>query len=117
MEPTTIQNYFEELIRKGEKPDPDFRIGRMDFGDIIALSDEVKDAWDYYFFKIEQADWGTARLYRLVVDDMTIYTIWATTDGDDGWLEVYDVQGNKLCVGKIDIDTVNWRGIEIREEV
>ena len=116
MDSTNIKKYFETLVTDNQRPPRENRIGRFDFGDIIALSDPVKEAWDYYFIHVEQADWGSVGLYKLLVDDADIYAIHTTTDGDDGWIEIYDLQGENLGMGRINSTTIHWRDQSIRKE-
>ena len=116
MESSPEQLFFEELIAKGEKPNDAFRIRRSDFGYLLSLPEPVKAAWDFYFEHVEAADWGIARLYEVPLQEQKVYAILTNTDGDDGWLELYNQQGENLGMGRTHLETVEWRGPEIRTE-
>ena len=68
----------------------------------------VRDAYAYYRGTVEAQDWGSVRLYRVPVRDQPVYAVRVTTDGDDGWLELYDDQGTELGVGRTYLELVGW---------
>jgi hypothetical protein len=68
----------------------------------------VRDAYAYYLGTVEAQDWGSVRLYRVPVGDQPVYAVRVTTDGDDGWLELYDEQGTELGVGRTYLELVGW---------
>jgi hypothetical protein len=68
----------------------------------------VRDAYAYYRGTVEAQDWGSVRLYRVPVGEQPVYAVRVTTDGDDGWLELYDEQGTELGVGRTYLELVAW---------
>ena len=68
----------------------------------------VQEAYAYYRNTVEAQDWGSVALYRVPVGEQPIYAVRVTTDGDDGWLELYDEQGTELGVGRTYLELVAW---------
>ncbi|MDX2302176.1 MAG: hypothetical protein NW226_05215 [Microscillaceae bacterium] len=77
----------------------------------------IRESIDYYYQSVEEADWGVVRLY--FVPESTIaegeseakkglYAVRVTTDGDDGWIELFDRQSNELGYGRTYIELVHW---------
>jgi hypothetical protein len=42
------------------------------------------------------------------VGDQPVYAVRVTTDGDDGWLELYDERGTELGVGRTYVELIAW---------
>lgn len=104
----------------------------------------VKQAIQFYLEKVEYADWGSVRLYQLTftaanfseviptegdIDFQTnfqeemaalhsqefpFYVVKVTTDGDDGWLELFDNGGLAIGFGRTYVELVGW---ETQEEI
>jgi len=68
----------------------------------------VKDASDYYGREVEAHDWGSVGVYRIQLVNQFVFIVMTTTDGDDGWVELYDVNGEELGVGRTYIELVSW---------
>lgn len=68
----------------------------------------VQEAHQYYFDKIEDRDIGVVRLHRAPVGMQEGYVIYVTTDGDDGWVELYSLDGKEWSVGRLYIELVGW---------
>jgi hypothetical protein len=73
-----------------------------------ALPASVQEAYDYYQHSVEDQDWGTVRLYRVPLAGQPVYVVRVTTDGDDGWLELFDAEGCALDVGRTYLELVAW---------
>lgn len=56
----------------------------------------VLDAYDYYSEEVEAADWGSVSAAIEKIQDQDVYAITVSTDGDDGWVELFDRAGQKL---------------------
>jgi hypothetical protein len=56
----------------------------------------VLDAYDYYVEEVEAADWGsvTATIEKIQTQD--VFAVTVSTDGSDGWVELFDHEGKKL---------------------
>lgn len=72
----------------------------------------VLKAYDYYYKNVEEKDWGTVRAYLMIVEGRSAYAVFTTTDGDDGWLEVFDIDGRSIGAARTDLDHVKWGPIE-----
>lgn len=80
--------------------------------------ESVIAAFDFYNENVMQQDWGSVRIYKLEVEEQRIYVVHTVTDGDDGWLEVYDEKGNLLGAARRYIELLAWGEVEaIRKSV
>ena len=68
----------------------------------------VRHAVDYYYNNVEAQDWGGVTLLKAPLAEQPTYIVRTTTDGDDGWLELYGEQGEELGVGRTYIELVAW---------
>ena len=109
MNSAQIRNYFAEMVSQETRPDKAFSISRKAYN---AQKDQfpeaVQKAYDHYIENVEMADWGSARLYQPTVEDHAVFVVLVTTDGDDGWLEIYDEQGEAIGLGKTYLGEVKW---------
>jgi hypothetical protein len=80
-------------------------VERADHGQ---LPEEVRGAHAYYWKHFEETDLGSARVYRALANRKPIYAIRVTTDGDDGFVEVYDKKGTFLAATRRYIEVVAW---------
>jgi hypothetical protein len=80
-------------------------IKRADHGQ---LPEEVRAAHGYYRKHFEETDLGSAGVYRVSANRNPIYAIRVTTDGDDGFLEVYDSKGTFVAAARRYIEVVAW---------
>jgi hypothetical protein len=92
----------EEAVELGDEA---VRIPREEFG---PLPEEVRTAHAYYHQHYTQADIGSARVYRVPTGRKTTYAVRVTTDGDDGYLEVYDERGGLLAAGRTYLELIAW---------
>lgn len=82
------------------------------------LTDSPRAAYQFYREAVEIADWGSVRAYRLEIEGETIDLIYVVTDGDDGWLEAYDAQGNLIGAARRYIELLAWGDVgDLREQV
>ena len=65
-------------------------------------------AYDYYREHIVAKDLGSAYGVTLLVGEQITFGVVVTTDGDDGWLEVFDIEGQPLGVARTCLDKVLW---------
>jgi hypothetical protein len=68
----------------------------------------VREAFDFYWEHFEEADIGFARVYQVRANQQQTYAVRVRTDGDDGFLEVYDAEGNFLVAGRTYLEIVAW---------
>ncbi len=91
-----------------------YRINRRN----AELPEPVRSAVAYYMSTVETKDLGGVQLHKMPIADESIYIVHVFTDGDDGWLELYDEQGMELGVGRTYIELVGWGDREtIRAQV
>jgi ribosomal protein L7/L12 len=82
------------------------------------LPESVRYAYDYYYVHIAKCDLGCVRLHQVPYEKDFTYAIRVTTDGDDGWLEIYDSYGQVIGIGRTYIELIGWGEIdEIRGQV
>ncbi|MDY7007015.1 MAG: hypothetical protein SWX82_24585 [Cyanobacteriota bacterium] len=67
--------------------------------------------WKSYKFynKAEEGDWGKAYGLRITIEGQDTLIIRTITDGSDGWLEVFDAQGNNLASARTNYNVIAWR--------
>ena len=82
------------------------------------LTESARTTYQFYLEKVEMQDWGSVRAYRLEIEREAIDIIYVVTDGDDGWLEVYDAAGNLLGAARRYIELLAWGNVaDLREQV
>ncbi len=114
----SIRTFFENLLQNRQSIEGNFHIPRSEYEAAKkAYPQLVREAYDLYYENVECGDWGTVRFYLMPVRDEEIFVIQTTTDGDDGWLEVYDLTGNPLGLGKTYLEEIEWKGFEIRNSL
>jgi hypothetical protein len=75
---------------------------------INELPESVIAAYKYY-----HADSiGYVRVCEILCGDFLTYAICGLTDGDDGWLEIYDTSGTEIAAGRTYIELISWCKIE-----
>ena len=68
----------------------------------------VLEAYDYYAQRIEAQDLGKVHGATLLVGEHITFSIYVETDGSDGWLEVYDIEGQLLGAARTELGEVRW---------
>lgn len=68
----------------------------------------VLEAYDYYAQRIENQDLGKVHGATLLVGEHITFAIYVETDGSDGWLEVYDIEGQFLGAARTELGEVRW---------
>lgn len=106
------QQRYAAYQQKGDEPPPflgDYHIPFTGDGPAMPpLPTGARDAYTYYQTTVEAQDWGSVGLYRMPWANGSLYVVRVTTDGDDGWLELYDAQGHTLGVGRTNLEVVAW---------
>ncbi len=72
------------------------------------MPETMLTAYDYYREHIVAKDLGSAYGVTLLVGEQITFGVVVTTDGDDGWLEVFDIEGQQLGVARTCLDKVLW---------
>lgn len=65
-------------------------------------------AYDYYREQIAAKDLGSVYGVTLLVGERITLGVVVTTDGDDGWLEVFDIEGQSLGAARTYLDKMLW---------
>lgn len=60
------------------------------------------------FYRDHCSDWGGAWILRYQVDGEALHVVYAGTDGDEGWTELYDAGGELLAVATLVGDRIHW---------
>ncbi|GAB4459533.1 MAG: hypothetical protein OHK0037_05070 [Elainellaceae cyanobacterium] len=85
------------------------------------LPANVQAAYDFYHENVMQHDWGSVSVSQMPMEgapDGAVYAVVTTTDGDDGWLELFDLDGNPLGAARTYLELVSWGDPEVlREQV
>lgn len=80
----------------------------VDRNQLTQLPAKVQEAHQYYYDNVEQRDFGVVRLHKAPIGEQEAYVIYVTTDGDDGWVELYSLDGKELSIGRLYIELVGW---------
>ena len=82
--------------------------------DVNQFPDNVQEAFRFYFENVEDADFGSVRVYKYSSGIVPIYVVAVSTDGDDGYIEIYNQTGEPITYGNYDAGVINW--CDTREE-
>ncbi|MGC4120029.1 MAG: hypothetical protein QM765_36705 [Myxococcales bacterium] len=66
---------------------------------IAKLPKGVQEAFNFYFQHVETEDWGSVSAYKLNLNGQQLYVVRTGTDGDDGYVEVFNFAGKRLATG------------------
>jgi hypothetical protein len=69
----------------------------------------VLDAYRFYEQAVMEQDWGSVRVYPWELQGTALYVVRCTTDGSDGWVELYDADGTALGCARTDWDCPVWK--------
>ncbi len=68
----------------------------------------VSEAYDYYFEKVEAADWGSVSVSQEKLQSQEVFAVTVNTDGNDGWVELFDRSGQELGAARTLDQWVAW---------
>lgn len=96
-------------------------IGGIGIAGTPPLPASVQAAYDFYDENVMQHDWGSVTVSQVPMEGApngAVYAVVTTTDGDDGWLELFDLDGNPLGAARTYLELVSWGDPEVlREQV
>lgn len=80
---------------------------------VAKLPESIQEAIWFYQESVEQADWGSVRLYQMPIADhlpphCAFVAVETSTDGDDGWVELYMPTGEALGFGRTYLELIYW---------
>lgn len=82
------------------------------------LPESIRGAYNYYDARIAKCGLGCVRVSLVPYSNDFTYAVRVSTDGDDGWLEIYDQHGCEIGVGRTYMELIGWGKIdEIRRQV
>ena len=84
------------------------------------VPEPVQTAFDFYFLNVERRDWGSVHVDRTEPGSLlrSFWIVRVSTDGDDGWIELFDEAGQPLGAGRLYLELVSWsKPDEIRNMV
>ena len=80
---------------------------------MIAATDEIPaevlEAYDWYRNEVESAEWGKVRLLQIPFGETNLLAVRVLSDGDEGWLEVFDAKGKLLAKGVTYLEIIDWQ--------
>jgi len=76
--------------------------------DLEQFPDNVQEAFNFYKTIVEDGDFGSVGIYKYSSGIVPIYVIGVSTDGDDGYIEIYNQTGESITFGRYDADVINW---------
>lgn len=74
----------------------------------MATPQPVHEAYEFYAHHISARDIGAVQVLHVPNDAGDTYAVYTTTDGDDGWIEIYTPDGQLLGAGRFYIELVAW---------
>jgi uncharacterized protein YbjT (DUF2867 family) len=101
----------EELRRLGRGATPSDRRFPLATTVVESGPEPVVAARAYY--RTACSDWGSAWILALEVDGERLFAVYAGTDGDTGWLELFDGAGAPLATASLDGDGVTWEPTDV----
>jgi hypothetical protein len=66
---------------------------------IAKLPKNVQNAFNFYFKHVETEDWGSVSVYKFNLRGQAMYAVRTGTDGDDGYIEVFNYAGKRVATG------------------
>ncbi|MBN2442238.1 MAG: hypothetical protein JXJ04_12865 [Spirochaetales bacterium] len=89
-------NQVYEANQKGDfKYDQTYFIEKIGtFYSFDKVLPNVDSAYSYYFFNVQEEDWGCVSAYQVPFQGRITYAVYTTCDGDENWLELYDSDDN-----------------------
>lgn len=109
----SLANESERLLLLGTGPLADYAmpsLGEAEYRE--GIPEAMLSAYDYYDEHIVGKDLGSAYGVTLLVGEQITFAIVVTTDGNDGRLEVYDIEGQLLGAARTYLDKLLWGDCE-----
>ncbi|HEY8226380.1 MAG TPA: hypothetical protein VIG25_13960 [Pyrinomonadaceae bacterium] len=116
-----IENEYRELVEANAAAELEDRDSDKQFLDgkwirnlhipenLIGLPNPVRESHDFYK---NCDDWGGAVILKIKVEGRDTYVVYVTTDGDDGWVEVFDEKGGILGAARTYIELIAWGPVD-----
>src|SRR5262249_24716196 len=72
----------------------------------VGIPEPVLEAHDFYNQNCD--NWGGAVIFHPNIEGRDVYVVYVSTDGDGGWVEVFDEGGDSLGAARTYIELVSW---------
>ena len=110
----SLREYWEErgkVYLENREPEEEFLQSYMIHSlhlpeNRTGIPESVLEANDFY--NQHCGNWGGAAVYELNVEGKPTYIVRVSTDGDDGWVEVFNEEGHLLGAARTYIELVAW---------
>src|SRR5256885_8746593 len=76
----------------------------------IGIPEPVLEAHDFYNKNCD--NWGGAVIFNIKVEGRETYVVYVTTDGDGGWVEIFDKDGSSLGAARTYIELMSWGTVD-----
>ncbi len=109
--PEQAQKFYLDAFKQAVQQNSEIRDFVKTLGentDQATAPDSVQSSYNFYYENVERADYGSVRLYKVVISKTLTYAVHVTTDGDDGWLEIYGEFGDSLGFGHFNYDCLEF---------
>ncbi|MBW4592178.1 MAG: lamin tail domain-containing protein [Brasilonema angustatum HA4187-MV1] len=109
--PEQAQKFYIDALKQAVEQDSEGREFVKTLGentDKATAPESVQSSYNFYYENVEKADYGSVRLYKMVINNTLTYAVHVTTDGDDGWLEIYGEFGEELGFAHFNYDSLEF---------
>lgn len=104
-----LEESFSNVMNRKPTSYPDFIRSLAPQVQPNNLTHSVKKAFNYYKENVENRDIGGVSVFEVNVDNVPFYAVSATTDGDNGYLEVYSKTGEQIACGQHNQNLIDWK--------
>ena len=109
--PEQAQKFYIDALQQAVQHDSEGREFVKTLGEITdqaTVPESVQSSYNFYYENVEKADYGSVTLYKVVISKTLSYAVHVSTDGDDGWLEIYGEFGDELGFGHFNYDFLEF---------
>ncbi|MBD3884368.1 hypothetical protein IFO70_21735 [Phormidium tenue FACHB-886] len=110
-----LREYYEaryESYRSGTELDDPYELGQQNLvldGKREELPAPVREVWE---MAIDKGESYYPTIYQIPVQEQDTYAVRIRTDGDDGWLAIFNAEGDLLALAQTYIEVVVWADID-----
>lgn len=107
-----VREEYRRHLAGGDPPGRWLGSLEVDRNEEVHLPPGVVEACDFYRARVEARDIGTVRVMAVPVGPALTYAVRVTTDGDDGWLEIYQRSGRVVGGSRTYLEVVEWGEVD-----
>jgi hypothetical protein len=78
-----------------------------------SIPQSILDAHDFYFINVEAKDYGSVWAFKEHVQNRDVFVVSVSTDGSNGWLEVFDQDGQSVCAANTSQERIAWGEVDV----